>query len=117
MADGTPQANSPASGSLTPMELDVNAAPGDQQQQMQTPTGSTEFQSPTQALLSQSRSPALQQQQPIPPQPVQPQQQQSTPAIPENAQVDPRLDADFNRREKTLAEFLAMMDQYTPIVR
>ncbi|KAI9271681.1 transcription initiation factor TFIID 23-30kDa subunit-domain-containing protein [Phascolomyces articulosus] len=166
----TPSGASPATNSLTPMELDVNAAttPEQQQQLQMTPSGSTEFQNPNQVSSMPPPAvptPTLQQQQPqvgmnLTPNtnatnaptaaaPTMSTAPTTTPALTHanamassssataatgptiassssssapsiiGANTTPPIAAienDLNKREKTLAEFLAMMDNYTPII-
>lgn len=113
----TPGAASPATNSLTPMELDVNAAttPEQQQQLQRTPSGSTEFQNPNQVppgIVKQEGASFNPLNNPLFAVPAPAASSTATATAPVN-----QPDVELNRREKTLAEFLAMMDNYAPIVR
>ncbi|KAJ8661783.1 hypothetical protein O0I10_002591 [Lichtheimia ornata] len=158
-------ADSPATNSLTPMDLDVNAATTPEQQQVQVnPTGgSTEFQNPQVAMaaaaMRQTDATSMPPPPPrdpnnasssagaapppgmlphghfLPPMPLHPQVTPQTMAagganasgvpggIPNAAAAataaannEPVVDPELAKKEKTLAEFLAMMDSYTPII-
>ncbi|KAL1926726.1 hypothetical protein VTP01DRAFT_5621 [Rhizomucor pusillus] len=112
----TPGAASPATNSLTPMELDVNAAttPEQQQQLQRTPSGSTEFQNPNQVppgIVKQEGASFNPLNNPLFAVPAPAASSTATATAPVN-----QPDVELNRREKTLAEFLAMMDNYAPII-
>ncbi|KAG0165492.1 Transcription initiation factor TFIID subunit 10 [Apophysomyces sp. BC1034] len=102
----TSRIDSPATTSLTPMDLDMNAAPTAEQQQLYTPLGTTEFKSPSQANLAAVKQEFAQPAYPPPPPPPTSSVEAITTAI----------GAETNKQEKSLAEFLAMMDNYTPII-
>ncbi|CDS14462.1 hypothetical protein LRAMOSA06631 [Lichtheimia ramosa] len=147
-------ADSPATNSLTPMDLDVNAATTPEQQQVQVNPagGSTEFQNPQVAMaaaaMRQTDATSMPPPPPrdpnnassstgapgmlphghfLPPMPMHPQVTPQTmaagasgvPGAIANATAannEPVVDPELAKKEKTLAEFLAMMDSYTPII-
>ena len=150
-------ADSPATNSLTPMDLDVNAATTPEQQQVQVNPagGSTEFQNPQVAMaaaaMRQTDATSMPPPPPrdpnsasssagapppgmlphghfLPPMPLHPQVTAqamaaggggAVPGAMANAATannEPVVDPELAKKEKTLAEFLAMMDSYTPIV-
>ncbi|KAF7728887.1 hypothetical protein EC973_005282 [Apophysomyces ossiformis] len=105
----TPRVDSPATTSLTPMDLDMNATPQPEQRQIYTPLGATEFKSPSQTNLATVKREFPQTAYPPPP---------ATAAIPNpSSDAHPApIATETAKQEKSLAEFLAMMDNYTPIV-
>lgn len=116
----TPGAASPATNSLTPMDLDVNAAttPEQQQQLRRTPSGSTEFQNPNQVppnIVKPEGAPFNPLNNPMFAVPPPATSSAAAGGAPVAAAVN-QPDVELNKREKTLAEFLAMMDNYAPIV-
>lgn len=100
------------------MDLDVNAAAAttDQQQHQQlhpTPASApTDFHNTGQVPSSFPLNPNMQAESMLQQPPMYP----HNPAAMERLEHGPQGDSDLNKREKTLAEFLAMMDSYTPIV-